>query len=326
MKKISVIIPNLNGLVYLKRSLPMVLNFLYENLEIIVVDNGSTDDSTEYLKKIKDKRFVFLESPVKGSKNFACNYAVQASSGEYVLMLDNDILISDVNLIEKLLERYSLHSKSDHVGCISLSHHDLGKTNSLNYGYLLGFFFIKEKPRMALDLIEKFDGSMTSYPSGAGFFIQKQTWKEAGGYDDHLTYGGDDTDLGIRLWLLGFKNYLYAKNIFTHIGTPERDDNKKFEKKWRLIFYAHLFTILKNYNNYNVLPALLGYSIFGFLKSIKQSLKRLDLGPVKSYIKGYLLFVTNFKIGLQKRKIIQSRRKFKRDVFLEIKLTKNNFI
>lgn len=324
--KVSVIIPNFNGLVYLKQSLPMILDFSYKNLEIIVVDNGSTDDSITFLKKIKDKRFKFLESPVKESKNFACNYGVKNCSGDYLLMFDNDILINDRNLLSNLIKRYKDLSKRSKVGLIGLSFRDLGKNKTKSYGTQLGLYFTKEQKPLNLNEVKKYDNTFTSLPAGAGFFMEKKIWFKVGGYDEYLTYGGDDTDLGIRLWLFGFKNYQYTEKTFLHIGTPERNDNQKFAKKWKLIFYAHLLTILKNYNNYNVLPTLFGYSIFAFLKSIKQTLKRIDFGPIKSYFAGYLLFIANFRIGLQKRKIIQSKRKVKRDTFLKIKLTQNNLI
>lgn len=297
----------------------MVLNFSYKNLEIIVVDNGSSDGSIEYLQKIKDKRFVFLESPVKGSKNFACNYAVKNCSGDYLLMLDNDVLIADENILEDLLKRYKELSKETRVGLIGLSFIDLGKDKTKSYGTRLCLYFIEEQKPLSLNEVRNFDNSFTAFPEGKGFFMQKQTWFEVGGYDEHLTYGGDDTDLGIRLWLFGFKNYLYAKKTFLHIGTPERTDNQKFAKKWKLIFYAHLYTIFKNYSGISLPLGVFGYSVFGLLKSIKQSIIRKDFGSLRSYFDGLYLFIENLPTAMQKRKLVQNTRIVKDDIFLKIK-------
>ncbi len=108
--KISVIMVNFNGLEYLKRTVPAVLNLDYSDFEFIVVDNGSEDGSIEFLKGFKD--VILLQSSVKGSKNHACNYAVKMAKGEYVLLIDNDILLKDSNLLLEL-ERISSPKKNN---------------------------------------------------------------------------------------------------------------------------------------------------------------------------------------------------------------------
>ncbi len=318
MIKVSLIIPNLNGLVYLKRSLPLIFNLTYQSLEIIVIDNGSTDESVEFLSSINNKSFNFIESPVFHSKNFACNYAVKKATGEYILMLDNDVLINDVYIIQKLLDRYRELSKKTKVGLIGLSFIDLGKKNSKSYGTKLGLYFIKEQKPLSIKKISRFDGGHTAFPEGKGFLIKKSTWLRVGGYDEHLTYGGDDTDLGMRLWLFGYENFLYAKDTFLHIGTPERDDNQKFAKKWELIFYAHMYTIAKNYSKNSVFPTLIGYSIFGLLKSFKQSFMRRDLRPIYSYFKGGYLFLLNIRVALKKRKDLRLNFNLKENSFVKL--------
>jgi glycosyltransferase involved in cell wall biosynthesis len=87
-KKISVIIPNYNYARYLDQAIKSVLVQSYENLELIVVNNGSTDNSLEVLKKYRDKIYV-IDQPNLGQSG-ARNSGLSLSSGELIAFLDAD--------------------------------------------------------------------------------------------------------------------------------------------------------------------------------------------------------------------------------------------
>ncbi len=86
---VSVVIPNWNGKEYLRDCIASLREQTHNNLEIIVVDNASKDDSVEYLRK------NFPETKViKHSKNLgfgaANNTGIRAARGKYIMMLNND--------------------------------------------------------------------------------------------------------------------------------------------------------------------------------------------------------------------------------------------
>ncbi len=87
-KKISVIIPNYNYARYLDQAIESVLNQTYKNLELIVVNNGSTDDSLEILNKYKHKILVVNQTNL--GQSGARNSGLLHATGEYIAFLDAD--------------------------------------------------------------------------------------------------------------------------------------------------------------------------------------------------------------------------------------------
>ncbi|MFA5519340.1 MAG: glycosyltransferase [Spirochaetota bacterium] len=310
---ISVVLLNYNGKQYLEKTLPPILNLNYPNYEIIVVDNGSDDGSIDYLSA--QKNIKLIKSPRFKEKNFACNYAITQAKGEFILLLDNDIIIIDENILKKLLD---FLKKLTNPGAIGLAVHDDNIPKSSRYGSYFSYYFIREVKKYTIEQIKQLHENVIP-ATGGQIFIKKELWQQIGGYDDHLKFGGDDNDLGIRLTLLGYNNYLYSETNQIHIGINERIDNKKYMQKFSDMFYAHLYTITKNYNSKNLIPSLIIYTGFTFLKAIKQSVKRKNAGPLSSFLKGLYLYSKNLKIALKKRKIVQSQRLFKHDIFLKIK-------
>ncbi|OHA46809.1 MAG: hypothetical protein A2541_01350 [Candidatus Taylorbacteria bacterium RIFOXYD2_FULL_36_9] len=313
--KISIIMLNYNGLKYLEKTLSPLLVLDYPDYEFIVVDNGSTDGSLEYIKK--ETQVILLQSPKMRAKNFACNYAVNMAQGEFILLLDNDCLITEKGILTSLLNCYNLNQD---CGLLGLAFYNLGENFSFGYG---GFFsrwlYLANNKKIKNDLLAKFDGQFIGFPHGLALFVKKTVWQKLDGYDENLIFGGDDNDLGIKSWLLGYKNYLYSQSSQIHLGEAERRDNNKYAIKFKEIFYAHLYTIVKNFTFINLWPALIGQIVFMFFKSIKQSIFRFYFGPFFAFGQGLILFFKKIPIACQKRKEIQIKRKEKRDVFLKIK-------
>src|SRR5699024_1200447 len=109
---ISVIIPIYNKEEYLDECINSVVNQTYKNLEIILVNDGSTDRSEVIINKWykKDDRIVFLNQENKGVSS-ARNKGISKANGEYVFFIDADDRLEDNAL--NLLYKYSLINKSD---------------------------------------------------------------------------------------------------------------------------------------------------------------------------------------------------------------------
>ena len=102
MKLISVIIPIYNTQKYLKKCIDSVESQSYNNIEIILVNDGSTDSSEKiiqpYLQKYENIKYYKKEN---GGLSDARNYGIQKATGDYICFLDSDDYI-DINLFSKL--------------------------------------------------------------------------------------------------------------------------------------------------------------------------------------------------------------------------------
>ena len=106
MPKISVIIPTYNTAHYLQEAIESVLAQTYTDFELIVIDDGSTDNTKEVVAPYLD-RIVFLETENNGPSK-ARNRAIRESSCEYVAFLDAD----DIWYPDKLDRQMTLLSKN----------------------------------------------------------------------------------------------------------------------------------------------------------------------------------------------------------------------
>lgn len=89
---ISVVIPTYNRVQFIERAVRSVLNQTYSNLEVIVVDDGSVDETYEIIDRLKkqDGRLIFLRHFKNKGPQAARNTGIHASSGDFVAFLDSD--------------------------------------------------------------------------------------------------------------------------------------------------------------------------------------------------------------------------------------------
>lgn len=99
--KFSIVIPVYNVEEYIAKCLDSIKNQTYDNYEVIIVNDGTKDNSVDIIKKyLKDKRFSLYEKE-NGGLSDARNYGVKYISGDYLLFLDSDDYI-EYDLLEHL--------------------------------------------------------------------------------------------------------------------------------------------------------------------------------------------------------------------------------
>lgn len=132
---ISVIVPVYNVEDYLDRCIDSIIKQTYKNIEIIIVDDGSTDKSKNICEKYKkkDKRIKLYKTTNKGS-SYARNYAIKKSKGKYLAFVDSDDYIEN-NMIE-ILYNNLIKEKAD-ISCCTFyevyKNKIIKKINNENY-------------------------------------------------------------------------------------------------------------------------------------------------------------------------------------------------
>lgn len=96
--KFSIIIPNYNKEEYVRETLDSIFNQTYKNIEVIVVDDGSTDKSIEIINEFDVKLFHTNRKRAGGARNVGLDNA----TGDYILFLDSDDYFTDNTVLEKL--------------------------------------------------------------------------------------------------------------------------------------------------------------------------------------------------------------------------------
>lgn len=89
MNKISVILPVFNGEKYIRKAIESVLNQTFTNFELIIVNDGSTDDSLNIINEFRDNRIKFINQVNQGP-GASRNKALKIASGVYIMFLDSD--------------------------------------------------------------------------------------------------------------------------------------------------------------------------------------------------------------------------------------------
>lgn len=113
-KLVSVIIPVYNAEKYIKTCITSVLNQTYKNIEVIVVNDGSKDNSEEEILKIKDERIKYFYKENSGCGDTR-NFGIDKAMGEFIYFIDSDDYI-DETMIEKLVN--SIKKEDSFVGIL----------------------------------------------------------------------------------------------------------------------------------------------------------------------------------------------------------------
>lgn len=100
--KVSVIMPNCNKSKYIKDTIECVLKQTYKNIELLIIDDNSKDNSLDIIKSIKDERIKLFQNTYSEGAAYCRNLGIANATGEYIAFLDSDDLWTN-DKIEKQL-------------------------------------------------------------------------------------------------------------------------------------------------------------------------------------------------------------------------------
>ena len=204
--KISVLVTNWNGLSLLQKNLETIIQKSPEAEEIILADDYSSDDSLLFAKKLQ-KKYPKLKI-VSRSKNFGfgsnSNNAVQKSTGDLVVLLNNDI-VPHSKYITNSLKHFS-DPKVFGVGFA-----EFNNENWARYFWKDGY--LQHEPG-----ITKLNKThISGWVSGGSSIIRKNLFEKLGGFDQiYEPFYSEDLDLGYRAWKSGYTILWEPKSVVEH--------------------------------------------------------------------------------------------------------------
>jgi len=322
MSKVSIIVLNWNGKKFLKNCLNSLKKLTYPNMEIIIVDNYSTDGSQEFVKK-KYPEFLLLEN--KKNYGFAKgnNIGFHASSGKYVLFLNNDTIVKP-NFLEPLVEDCE---KDPKIGCIQpqlrLASDKSVMDQMGSFISFLGFLYHYGYRKKYSN--EKYGKQKEIFSAkGACILFPRKVLDKIGLFDEDFFIFFEETDLCFRVWLSGHKVLYEPKSLIYHVvgGDTMASDKYKYERRIYLIFKNTNCSYLKNFGTRNfitVYPIFIIVQICIFLLFLIQ----LHFNLLKAIVRAYWWNIVNLKSTLKKRAHVQKdiRKVSDREINKFIKLT-----
>lgn len=122
-KDISIIVPIYNAEKYLNKCIDSIINQSKKELEIILINDGSTDNSENIIKKYADKRIKYFKNKNQGIGKTR-NFGIEKATGKYIMFLDSDDFL-ELNACEKMFEKVE-KDKLDIVICDYYRYFDNG--------------------------------------------------------------------------------------------------------------------------------------------------------------------------------------------------------
>ncbi|WP_179232754.1 glycosyltransferase [Paenibacillus rigui] len=207
---VGIVIPCYNYGKYLEEAVNSVLISTYENFEIVIVDDGSTDPYTlKTLEKIVKINKIRVVTRTNGGLSAARNTGISSTNAKYILTLDADDKI-DETFIEKAV--WILENKPDYSYIFSLVQ---------LFGEVSKMWRTFEAPLQYL----KFRNVVP-----ATIVMRKQCWEQVGGYDESMRDGYEDWEFILRLGKANFSGYHINEPLFyyrKHKGSMLEGSKKK---------------------------------------------------------------------------------------------------
>jgi hypothetical protein len=310
MAKVAVVILNWNGIQFLQQFLPSVVTHTDPELaEIYVADNGSTDQSVEWISRnYPDVRIIKLDQNYGFAEGY--NRALSHIKSTYSLLLNSDVEVTP-GWLEPLVKTLdndpsvgacmpkikSLHNKSlfEYAGAAG------GFIDRFGYPFCRGRILSHTEPDHG-----QYDNNMDIFwASGACILIRSELYFSAGGLDPFFFAHMEEIDLCWRLKNMGYRiRFCHESEVF-HLGGGTLP--KKNHKKTYLNFRNNLILIIKNLPSGQVSGICAARFFLDMIAAVYFMLK-MDPGESASVIHAYISIIG------QSRKIVTMRRELIRKI------------
>lgn len=219
---VSIIIPTFNGAKYIKRAVESVQNQTYKNIEIIIINDGSTDETFSIISELgkKDSRIIILTNETNLGFVKSLNKGARKAQGKYITRIDDDDIWCGLDRLEKQIGFLETHPDYVLVGGGMI------KIDEKNREVARYLFPEKDED------IKKSILLCDSIAHGTVFF-RKEAFEKVGGYSEQFGFFAD-TELSLKLGKLGkfynfqeYFSYYFDKELCSNYNRRNRDIRRK---------------------------------------------------------------------------------------------------
>lgn len=233
----SLVIPSRNEGDNLRATVRSLLDATPELHEIVVIDNGSTDQSSAFMEESPDPRVRLFKVDRPLGVARARNFGAERADGEIVVFVDAHMTFSPgwlAPLIEML--------QRERVGIVAPGVNVRGRSDLTGYGmrWRDAGLNVEWLPRQAAEPY--------AIPLAAGgcLAVRYDTFRSLGSFDPGmLTYGSEDLELSLRAWLFGFHVVMIPQVVVTH----EFRSHHPYQVDWPHVLYNQLRLIYAHFES-----------------------------------------------------------------------------
>ncbi len=307
---LAIVILNWNGELLLQKFLPSIVNYSnLKNVEIYVVDNGSTDNSISFTKE----KFPTVKI-VKNKSNFGFargyNESLKRIKADIYCLINSDVEVTR-NWLNPIIQTFENEENTAIIQPKILDYQNReffeyagaggGFIDKLGYPYCRGRIFSEiEKNNGQYD-----DTKEIFWASGACFFIRSEIYNNLGGFDENYSAHQEEIDLCWRAKNIQKTVKYVGKSTVFHIGGATLEEGNP--KRTFLNFRNSLFSLVKNLPKDKLLPIIFTRLILDGIAGVKFL---LELRPIHTFkiIEAHFSFYYYLPRMLKKRKNIQRKK------------------
>jgi glycosyltransferase involved in cell wall biosynthesis len=234
--KLSIVVPAYNEEAYISKCIESALwemrNEPEEEMEIIVVNNASTDKTKEIA--LSYPKVIVIDEPKRGPQQ-ARQSGFLASKGDLVAVIDADVIIPQ-GWIKKAINEFT---KNKNLAALSGPYVYYDRSMALNmavqFYYLLGYL---------LNLINEHILSIGAMIQGGNLVLRRKNMEKIGGFNTNVEFYGDDTDTAIRIKKTGKVKFSFFFPTFTSARRFSKEGILATAGKY-IINYLHMIIFKK---------------------------------------------------------------------------------
>jgi len=297
--KASIIVVNWNGRRYLEECLSALLAQTYSSYEIILVDNGSSDGSVEFVAE-RFRQVRIIENGENLGFAAGNNVAIRVAQGDYIVTLNNDTR-AEPDWLEELVKVVETDPRIGMCASKMLFYHHTGILNSTGISLDVAGIAWDRRGGERDDGREREPIEIFGPCAGAALY-RREMLDEIGLFDEDFFAYHEDVDLAWRARSRGWRCVYNPRAVVYHVHSGTGLEGSAFKN--RLLGRNKIWTIVKNYPSPHIflyLPLIAFYDLAAVFYSL---LKRRDPSPLQ----GRLASLGLLPEMLRKRREIQSRR------------------